>query len=114
MDEAWLTDAGCGLQATKIDWKDDSKNLTKLHPRVKDDEDDDLGVVGDDEQEDTTLARKSRRQKRKLGVLEDPKHKAAVTYLQVSILTTTLTIQWLTRSRPPFVNISLSSSMCQR
>ncbi|OSD05920.1 hypothetical protein PYCCODRAFT_1464619 [Trametes coccinea BRFM310] len=29
-------------QATKIDWKDDSKNLTKLHPRVKDDEDDDM------------------------------------------------------------------------
>ena len=46
MDEAWLTDAGCGLQATKIDWKDDSKNLTKLHPRVKDDEDDDLPSEG--------------------------------------------------------------------
>ena len=42
----WLNDAGCDLQATKIDWKDDSKNLTKLHPRVKDDEDDDLPSEG--------------------------------------------------------------------
>ncbi|EJF66430.1 hypothetical protein BD309DRAFT_914121 [Dichomitus squalens] len=33
-------------QATKIDWKDDSKNLTKLHPRVKDDVDDDLPSEG--------------------------------------------------------------------
>ncbi|KAJ8454097.1 hypothetical protein ONZ51_g13226 [Trametes cubensis] len=33
-------------QATKIDWKDDSKNLTKLHPRVKDDEEDDMPSEG--------------------------------------------------------------------
>ncbi|CAL1696349.1 unnamed protein product [Somion occarium] len=29
-------------QACKIDWKDDSKNLTKLYPRVKDEEEDEL------------------------------------------------------------------------
>ena len=34
----WLTEVG--TQATKIDWKDDSKNLTKLHPLVNDDDDD--------------------------------------------------------------------------
>ena len=34
----WLTEDG--TQATKIDWKDDSKNLTKLHPLVNDDDDD--------------------------------------------------------------------------
>ncbi|KAI0762689.1 hypothetical protein C8Q74DRAFT_171165 [Fomes fomentarius] len=32
-------------QATKIDWKDDSKNLTKLHPRVAD-EDSELPAEG--------------------------------------------------------------------
>ncbi|OJT04763.1 Nucleosome assembly protein 1-like 4 [Trametes pubescens] len=32
-------------QATKIDWKDEAKNLTKLHPRVVD-EDDDLPSEG--------------------------------------------------------------------
>ena len=26
----------------KIDWKDDSKNLTKQHPRVKEDDEDDI------------------------------------------------------------------------
>ena len=30
------------LQGAKISWKDDSKNLAKLHPRVKGDEEDDL------------------------------------------------------------------------
>ena len=34
-----------GGQATKIDWKDDSKNLTKQHPQLKD-EDDDLPSEG--------------------------------------------------------------------
>lgn len=33
------------MQATKIDWKDEAKNLTKLHPRVTD-EDDDLPSEG--------------------------------------------------------------------
>ena len=34
-------------QAVKIDWKDESKNLTKLHPRVADpDGDDDLPAEG--------------------------------------------------------------------
>ncbi len=33
------------VQATKIDWKDEAKNLTKLHPRVVD-EDDDLPSEG--------------------------------------------------------------------
>lgn len=32
----------CYLQAFKIEWKDNSKNLTKLYPRVMDDHDDDL------------------------------------------------------------------------
>lgn len=27
-------------QATKIDWKEDSKNLTKLHPQILDEDDD--------------------------------------------------------------------------
>ncbi|KAI0757286.1 hypothetical protein C8Q80DRAFT_1245737 [Daedaleopsis nitida] len=33
-------------QATKIDWKDDSKNLTKTHPRVNDEEDGEMPVEG--------------------------------------------------------------------
>ncbi len=41
---ALLTD---GAQAMKIDWKDESKNLTKLHPRVADpDDSDDLPAEG--------------------------------------------------------------------
>lgn len=30
----------------KIDWKDDSKNLTKLHPRVTDEDGDDMPSEG--------------------------------------------------------------------
>ncbi|KZT06318.1 uncharacterized protein LAESUDRAFT_726148 [Laetiporus sulphureus 93-53] len=33
-------------QAQKIDWKDDSKNLTKLHPQVMDDDGDDMPSEG--------------------------------------------------------------------
>ena len=40
----WLTEVG--TQATKIDWKDDSKNLTKTHPRVIDEEDGDMPMEG--------------------------------------------------------------------
>lgn len=34
------------MQAIKIQWKDDAHNLTKLYPRKKDDEDDDLPAEG--------------------------------------------------------------------
>ncbi|CCM01618.1 uncharacterized protein FIBRA_03679 [Fibroporia radiculosa] len=33
-------------QSIKIDWKEDSKNLTKLHPRVMDDDGDDMPAEG--------------------------------------------------------------------
>lgn len=29
------------MQACKVDWKEDAKNLTKLYPRSQDDEDED-------------------------------------------------------------------------
>ena len=35
-----------GVQATTIDWKDESKNLTKQHPRVQDEDDDELPAEG--------------------------------------------------------------------
>ncbi len=34
------------LQATKISWKDDAKNLTKVHPRVTHDEDEEPSEGG--------------------------------------------------------------------
>ena len=34
------------VQATKINWKDDAHNLTKLHPRVKDEDGDDMPAEG--------------------------------------------------------------------
>ncbi|TFY83309.1 hypothetical protein EWM64_g702 [Hericium alpestre] len=40
LDFSWERDVV--PQATKINWKDDSKNLTKLYPVIKDDADDDL------------------------------------------------------------------------
>ncbi|KAH9835830.1 uncharacterized protein C8Q71DRAFT_908227 [Rhodofomes roseus] len=40
IDFSWERDVE--PQATKINWKDDSKNLTKLHPRVTDEEGDDM------------------------------------------------------------------------
>lgn len=34
------------LQACKVEWKDEAKNLTKLHPRVLDDDGDDIPAEG--------------------------------------------------------------------
>ena len=53
---------------------------------IEPDAEDDMGAMGDDELENGMRARQARRQRRKLPVLEDPKNKSAVTYLQVCTL----------------------------
>ncbi|TCD70645.1 hypothetical protein EIP91_002365 [Steccherinum ochraceum] len=40
LDFSWERDVEA--QATKIEWKDDSKNLTKLYPRAEDEDEDDM------------------------------------------------------------------------